>query len=198
MAPTGSNVQPWRFVVVEGHTKRKLAELNLTVYKEWIKMPQRFFRNEKRKDAMMADLYTWAPVYVFVVGTPDDCSNDCPMVCENIMLAARSFGIGSCWVFFVSWRLVILICRAFSNKEGEKVFVGNSWLSKTDSSPERKSRLSNSLIILECCLKDQRSYHEPVLEISEPGTVPAGFDTDDQRGPVDIGAFFWGAGHTQA
>ncbi|MFA5098514.1 MAG: nitroreductase family protein [Candidatus Margulisiibacteriota bacterium] len=127
MAPTGSNVQPWRFVVVEGQAERKkLAELNLTVYKEWIKnAPTVLQEMRKERDAMMADpIYYGAPVYVFVVGTPGmTAPNDCPMVCENIMLAARSFGIGSCWVFFGQLALGDPYMQGLLElKEGEKVF----------------------------------------------------------------------------
>jgi len=40
-----------------------------------------------------------APVIIYVIG-PANNSLGCAMVCENIMLAAVSFGLGSCYVGF--------------------------------------------------------------------------------------------------
>ena len=40
-----------------------------------------------------------APVIIYVIG-PTSNSLGCAMVCENIMLAAVSFGLGSCYVGF--------------------------------------------------------------------------------------------------
>ena len=40
-----------------------------------------------------------APVIIYVIG-PASNSIGCAMVCENIMLAAVSFGLGSCYVGF--------------------------------------------------------------------------------------------------
>ena len=127
MAPTGSNVQPWRFVVVQGKEERgKLAELCLGRYKAWIKNASAAFQEmRKERDARMADpIYYGAPVYIFVIGTPGMTqANDCPMVCENMMLAARAFEIGSCWVFFGQLALDDpYFQKLLEIKEGEKVY----------------------------------------------------------------------------
>ena len=42
-------------------------------------------------------VYWSAPVVIFVIG---QAPQDCAMVCQNMMLAARSFGLGSCIVGF--------------------------------------------------------------------------------------------------
>jgi len=48
---------------------------------------------------------------------------DTPMVCQNIMLAARSLDIGSCWVYFGQLPLDDQEVRsALEMKEGEKVY----------------------------------------------------------------------------
>ena len=127
MAPTGSNVQPWRFVVVQSKEERnKLAELCLDRYKAWIKnAPIAFQEMRKERDSKVADpIYYGAPVYIFVIGTPGMTqANDCPMVCENMMLAARSLEIGSCWVFFGQLALDDpYFQKLLEIKEGEKVY----------------------------------------------------------------------------
>jgi hypothetical protein len=48
-------------------------------------------------------VYYSAPVVIFVIGLAsvnDDAG--CAMVCQNMMLAAHSLGLGSCWVGFGS------------------------------------------------------------------------------------------------
>ena len=41
-----------------------------------------------------------APVYIILTDTPENLSAmpDCALAAENVMLAARAFGIGSCWI----------------------------------------------------------------------------------------------------
>jgi len=48
---------------------------------------------------------------------------DCPMACQNIMLSARSLGIGSCWVHIGQLPLDDASVReALGMQEDEKVF----------------------------------------------------------------------------
>jgi nitroreductase len=44
-------------------------------------------------------MYWFAPVVIFVIGT---FPAECHMVCQNMMLAAQSLGLGSCIVGFGS------------------------------------------------------------------------------------------------
>lgn len=102
-APSGCNAQEWRFVVVEdGKFRKKLTELALPQYKKWMeKAPEELRTMREEIDAVSDDpVYYSAPAIVFVIGRGMTGALDCPMVCENMMLAARSLGIGSCWVFF--------------------------------------------------------------------------------------------------
>jgi nitroreductase len=58
-----------------------------------------------------------------VIGTGGTMDMDCPMVCENMMLAAHSLGLGSCWVQFGQMALENPeIRQALELKEGEKVY----------------------------------------------------------------------------
>ena len=80
-APSGKNVQPWRFVVVtQLETKKKLAiGFNKMIAK--------------------------APVVIVVCGkttnmlggTNNNCSADCAAATENLLLAAEALGLGAVW-----------------------------------------------------------------------------------------------------
>jgi len=126
LAPTGMNAQPWRFVVVNGKDFRnKLSELALPRYKQWLeKMPPEFKSMREEVDAKVHDpAYYDAPAIIFVIGKGMTKDLDCPMVCQNIMLAARSFGIGSCWVFIGQLPLDdITVRKTLELQEDEKVF----------------------------------------------------------------------------
>jgi len=125
-APSGANSQPWRFVVAESEPFRaKLAAMVLPYYKKWIKgMPEEFQKMREERDLTTPDpVYYGAPAVVFVIGKGMTSDFDCAMACQNIMLAARSHWIGSCWVYIGS--LVTAekeIKEALELKEGEKVY----------------------------------------------------------------------------
>ncbi len=103
MAPSGCNAQGWRYIIVEDcGFREKLADLALPKYKKWmenISGPLKDLREDIDKKTPDPVYYS-APAVVFVVGSGMTADFDCSMVCQNMMLAARSFGIGSCWVYF--------------------------------------------------------------------------------------------------
>ena len=77
LAPTANNVQPWEFIVVTDKEMRK----NLANVTDWGKF--------------IAD----APVCVVVVCKETKYYlEDGSAATENIMLAARAYGVGTCWV----------------------------------------------------------------------------------------------------
>lgn len=127
MAPSGCNNQPWRFVVVtDKDFREKLTERAMPKYKDFLSRADKSFRERREKvDCTTEDaIYYHAPLIIFVVGTRGITPDlDCPMVCENMMLAARSHDIGSCWVLFGSFAVENEeIKKALELKEGEKVF----------------------------------------------------------------------------
>ncbi len=127
-APSGCNAQGWRFVVVQDKAfLKKLANLALGRYKKWMDKNASPELKEMRKDRDNSTddpVYYHAPLVVFVVGSHGMTRDmDTPMVCQNMMLAARSLGIGSCWVFF--GQLVLddpEVRNVLELKEGEKVY----------------------------------------------------------------------------
>lgn len=100
--------QPWRFVVVEKpEFKQKLLQTTLPFWKnaiggmkdaqpELYKMAMSIYEAmDDPKDV----IYYNAPAIIFVIG-PNNNAVSCALACENIMIAAQSLGLGSCYSGF--------------------------------------------------------------------------------------------------
>jgi nitroreductase len=105
-APSAMNSQPWRFVVVQDAAARKkllaAAMPKAKSITEKVKDidPERYEAIKKRYAELPDPVYYSAPAIVFVIGRGMYADHSCPLACENMMLAAYSLGIGSCWVGF--------------------------------------------------------------------------------------------------
>lgn len=100
--------QPWRFVVVEDPTfKQQLVETAMPIWKRFIdtieetqpKLYENIMRLYQLKPEPKDMVYHSAPVILFIIG-PKANAVSCALACENIMLAATSLGLGSCYVGF--------------------------------------------------------------------------------------------------
>ncbi|MBU2540673.1 MAG: nitroreductase family protein [Candidatus Omnitrophica bacterium] len=101
-------IQPWRFVVVEdSEFKQKLVQATEPIRSRFIegmketvpemhKQVMKFYKEIGEPKDMV---YYSAPVILFVIG-PAGSDISCALACENIMIAATSFGLGSCYVGF--------------------------------------------------------------------------------------------------
>ena len=100
--------QPWRFVVVENpEFKKKLVQTTFPIWKKSMESMKEIFPdiyntamkvyNEMPEPKDL--VYYSAPAIVFVIG-PKKNAIDCALACENMMIAATSFGLGSCYVGF--------------------------------------------------------------------------------------------------
>jgi len=107
-APSAMNSQPWRFVIVEDKEfHKKLTETAIPKSKKRLESfkavnPERYHAIMKRYDELEDPIYYSAPVIIFVIGSGQFADLSCSLACENIMLAAYSLGLGSCWVHFGS------------------------------------------------------------------------------------------------
>jgi nitroreductase len=105
-APSAMNSQPWRFVVVEeGAARKKLLRAALPQAKKITELvkdvdPERYEMIKKQFAELPDPVYYSAPAVVFVIGSGRYAAHSCPLACENMMLAAHSLGMGSCWVGF--------------------------------------------------------------------------------------------------
>jgi nitroreductase len=101
--------QPWRFVVVQDPKfKQKLFQTAFPFWKnatdgmkeqypELYEMATCLYNAmDKPKDV----IYYNAPVIIFVIGPAAGGAISCALACENIMIAATSFGLGSCYTGF--------------------------------------------------------------------------------------------------
>ena len=115
-APSASNVQPWRFIVITN--KDLIRELSWATQKAMTRLLRysavlKMFSKELRNPASIRGLKHYAdnkedvifhdaPVLVFVVSKRGPFNNEsCACAVENMMLAAHSMGLGSCWIGFV-------------------------------------------------------------------------------------------------
>jgi nitroreductase len=105
-APSAMNSQPWRFVVVEDPAaKKKLLGAALPQAKKITEQvkdvdPERYESIKKRYAELPDPVYYSAPTIIFVIGNGRYKDHSCPLACENMMLAAHSLGLGTCWVGF--------------------------------------------------------------------------------------------------
>jgi nitroreductase len=107
-APSGSNEQPWGFVVI--HDKQEIDRLSeevrefllknleeypkLQKYERWFRNPAyNFFHHSSNLIAIYGNKNSHCYIY------------DCSLAAENIMLAAHSMGIGSCWIGFAEYTM---------------------------------------------------------------------------------------------
>jgi len=101
-APTAVNKQPWRFVVIKNRKlidelDEKAKKIFVSIYKD-SDIPElaAYAKNLAKPEVRI--LYN-APVFILVFASPDAFNeHDCALAAENMMLAAHSLGIGSCWI----------------------------------------------------------------------------------------------------
>lgn len=103
LAPSGSNAQPWTFVVLQGFGKvsehsaaAKKALLESEGEKEWF---QKYKEYVSRPDF---DMFHAAPALIIIFAKPQGfiAEYDCCLAAENLMLTAHDMGLGTCWIGF--------------------------------------------------------------------------------------------------
>jgi len=108
-APCAMNIQPWTFAVIQdagvladlsGRTKAYLLGMMdrmpfLATYRETFVNPN-------------FNVFYGAPALVIICSKPNTsptAETDCILAAENLMLTARGFGLGTCWMGFVGMYL---------------------------------------------------------------------------------------------
>jgi nitroreductase len=100
-APSGMNEQPWGFIVVQDRPLiKELSDRAIPYINKLIEGNPKYIRYKKRMKVRDFSIFYHAPCVVMVIGRVDAFSyqNDCAMAAQNMMLAASSMGIGSCWI----------------------------------------------------------------------------------------------------
>jgi nitroreductase len=101
-APTAINLQPWKFTIV---TNKQEIKRQSDVAKPALlaTLPDVAEECLSRFRAALAspdfNVFYNAPLVVYISGVKSPFAvNDCSMAAQNMMLAAYTLGIGSCWI----------------------------------------------------------------------------------------------------
>lgn len=108
-APSGGNNQTNHFILIQN--RETLQELKLMVEKEFAKMEIKEDSYKSLKNSILASKkggydFTYNAPTLIVVANQKGYSNamaDCSVALENMMLAAVSLDIGSCWINQLHW-----------------------------------------------------------------------------------------------
>ncbi|MCZ7401844.1 MAG: nitroreductase family protein [Candidatus Methanoperedens sp.] len=104
-APSGSNMQPWSFLVIQN--KEVMQKLSEQGKKAMIPLAEKIANNPENEAGFISflkakgtNLFYNAPLLVIIFGNKKSVTADwdCAMAAQNMMLAAHSRGIGSCWI----------------------------------------------------------------------------------------------------
>ncbi|MCT4509939.1 MAG: nitroreductase family protein [Tepidibacter sp.] len=145
-APSAHNQQPWHFTVIQN--KNIISEMNEESKKamknhsdEWI---AKLGNNEK------FDIHYNAPTVILVSGKKDCYSPivDVSAAIQNMLLAADSIGVGSCWVGLSKFGLIEEDkVKQFNIPDGYEpyytVALGYKALDKKQNAPKRNEDVVN-------------------------------------------------------
>lgn len=101
-APSGCNRQPWRFIVVRN--RDKIRKFGMRARQLFVKYNRPSPAPDCGVWADLADpemeVFYGAPLLVLIFSSWDGVTpvRDCSLAAENMMLAASSLGVGSCYV----------------------------------------------------------------------------------------------------
>jgi nitroreductase len=124
--------QPWRFVIVENpEFKQKLFQTAFPFWKNTMdgmkeNAPELYEMATCLYDAMDKPkdvIYYNAPVIIFVIGPATGGNVSCALACENMMIAATSFGLGTCYTGFGAFvKGNAEVVKALELKETEQIY----------------------------------------------------------------------------
>lgn len=95
-APSGCNMQPWHFTVVQN--RELIDELSVECKKEFLNSENEMFR--KMAENENYNIFYNAQTIVVISGEKISPTAliDCSAATQNMILAAESMGIGTCWI----------------------------------------------------------------------------------------------------
>lgn len=97
-APSAGNQQAWHFTVIQ--RKEVLERLNFVAKEAAKQLDNEHVRKMASNEKF--NIYYGAPTVIVVSGREEAMviESDCAAATENLLLAAESVGLGSCWVNF--------------------------------------------------------------------------------------------------
>lgn len=111
-APTGNNNQPWHFTIIQNkeiidylnvEAKKIMAEIMENLSDDWLSIDEISGRAQKVVKMGRSEhfhIFYHAPTVIILSGKEDAAAPlpDCCAATQNILLAAESLDIGSCWI----------------------------------------------------------------------------------------------------
>lgn len=103
-SPSACNTQPWHFTVVQN--QKLLEDINVQTKKEMLKCNNEYFQNMGANEKYT--IFYNAPTVIFISGEKAAIApqTDCAAAIENMLLAAESLNIGTCWIGLVKYLLM--------------------------------------------------------------------------------------------
>lgn len=107
-APSAMNVQPWAFAVIQDKALLQKISDETKVYllasiseKPYLECYRQLFSDPE------FHVFYNAPALIITLAKPEGAyaSGDCTLAAQNIMLAAHSLGLGTCWIGFAQMSL---------------------------------------------------------------------------------------------
>ncbi len=102
-APSAMNMQPWRFVVIRN--REMIKRLSDKAKELWVEQSKNMQSPDLQRLADMVsvqnfNLFYNAPLLIMIFADPRGFMPqvDCALAAQNMMLAARSLGLGSCLI----------------------------------------------------------------------------------------------------
>lgn len=102
-APSGVNLQPWRFFVVNDRATLAScsAEAKAVMLAQSDAHPEVAHLREALASPKFNIFYNAPVLIVICAATPDEMAlKDCCLAAQTLMLAAHAHGLGSCWIGF--------------------------------------------------------------------------------------------------
>ena len=101
-APSAINIQPWKFTIVTSKSEmKKLSDIAKPALLRTLPDVGNVALSALKKSLNdpLYNIFYNAPLLIFVAGAKGRYDiYDCTMAAQNMMLAAYSLGIGSCWI----------------------------------------------------------------------------------------------------
>lgn len=100
-APSAINIQPWKFTVITNKEEmKKISDIAKPgIIQALPDVGEEVLRIKKQLSNPEHNIFYNAPLLIFVSGVKSPYAiYDCSMAALNMMLAAFSIGIGSCWI----------------------------------------------------------------------------------------------------
>lgn len=132
-APSGGNKQPWRFVVVKDPIRRKLIK---TISTGMRGEPPIIIVACMEKGSKAKEI-------------EDTKYLDMGAAIQNILVAAHSLGVGTCWIVSTNWSGIKSALELTENSEIEPISLIALGYPNEDSLPKRKRRPIHDIAFLD-------------------------------------------------